>query len=74
MKEKVLKVIEELRKYLQADGGDIELVDVNETTGEVTVHLVGACQGCPMAQVTLTSGVENRLKDEVPGVMKVIAV
>jgi Fe-S cluster biogenesis protein NfuA len=74
MEEKVKKVIEELRKYLQADGGDVELVSVDEATGEVKVRLKGACQGCPMAQVTLTNGVENRLKDEVPGVTKVIAV
>ena len=74
MKEKVKKVIEELRKYLQADGGDVELVDVNEKTGEVQVRLTGACKGCPMAQMTLTNGVESRLKDEVPGVKSVVAV
>ncbi len=74
MKEKVEKAIQELRKYLQADGGDVELVNVDEKTGEVQVRLTGACQGCPMAQVTLTNGVEKRLKDEVQGVTKVIAV
>lgn len=74
MKEQVEKVIQELRKYLQADGGDVELVSVDEKTGEVQVKLTGACHGCPMAQVTLTNGVEARLKETVPGVTKVVAV
>jgi Fe-S cluster biogenesis protein NfuA len=74
MKEQVEKVIEELRKYLQADGGDVELVKVDENTGEVQVKLKGACQGCPMAAMTLTNGVEARLKEQVPGVTKVVAV
>jgi Fe-S cluster biogenesis protein NfuA len=74
MKEKVEKVIQDLRKYLQADGGDVELVNVDEKTGEVQVRLTGACHGCPMASMTLTNGVEARLKEEVPGVTKVIAV
>ena len=74
MKEKVAKVVEDLRKYLQMDGGDIELVDVDEATGEVRVKLTGACNGCPMAQITLKQGVEARLKDEVPEVKTVTAV
>ncbi|HDQ25859.1 MAG TPA: NifU family protein [bacterium] len=74
MKEKVQKAIEGLRQYLQADGGDIELVSVNEETGEVQVRLTGACHGCPMAQVTLKQGVETRLKEEVPEVKTVTAV
>jgi Fe-S cluster biogenesis protein NfuA len=74
MKEQVEKVIQELRKYLQADGGDVELVSVDEKTGEVQVRLTGACHGCPMAQMTLTNGVEARLKEQVPGVTKVVAV
>jgi Fe-S cluster biogenesis protein NfuA len=74
MKEQVQKVIEELRKYLQADGGDVELVKVDEKTGEVQVKLKGACQGCPMAAMTLTNGVEARLKEQVPGITKVVAV
>jgi len=74
MKEKVEKVIEELRKYLQADGGDVELVKVDEKSGEVQVRLTGACKGCPMAQMTLTNGVESRLKEQVPGVKSVVAV
>jgi Fe-S cluster biogenesis protein NfuA len=74
LKEKVVKVVENLRPFLQADGGDIELVDVDEKTGEVQVRLQGACSGCPMAQVTLTQGVEARLKEELPEVTKVTAV
>jgi len=74
MREKVEKVIQNLRQYLQMDGGDIELVDVDEATGEVKVKLTGACHGCPMAIVTLTQGVEARLKEQVPEVTKVIAV
>jgi len=74
MKEKVEKVLQELRQYLQADGGDVELVAVDEKTGEVQVKLTGACHGCPMAQVTLTNGVERKLKEQVPEVTKVTAV
>ena len=74
LKEKVQKVVQDLRKFLQADGGDIELVDVNENTGEVQVKLQGACAGCPMAQITLTQGVEARIKEELPEVKKVVAV
>ncbi len=73
MEEKVKKAIEELRKFLQADGGDIEFVGIDEGSGEVRVRLTGACKGCPMAQVTLQQGVETRLKEQVPGVKKVTA-
>lgn len=74
MREKVEKEIQNLRKYLQMDGGDIELVDVDEKTGEVKVKLTGACNGCPMAVITLTHGVEAKLKEQVPEVKKVTAV
>jgi Fe-S cluster biogenesis protein NfuA len=74
MKEKVKEVIEDLRKYLQMDGGDVELVDVDEATGEVKVKLTGACGGCPMAMITLSQGIEARLKEKVPEVKKVTAV
>ena len=72
MKEKVEKAIENLRQYLQADGGDIELVEVKD--GIVKVKLLGACKGCPMAQMTLQQGVERVIKREVPEVKRVIAV
>lgn len=65
MKEKVSAAIQNIRPSLQADGGDIELVSVNEETGEVFVRLQGACHGCPMAKLTLKNGVEAYLKKEV---------
>lgn len=71
MKEQVAAALEEVRPALQADGGDIELVDVDEETGQVNVRLVGACAGCPMSQMTLQMGVERLLKQRVPGVTKV---
>ncbi|MBE0461482.1 MAG: NifU family protein [Candidatus Aminicenantes bacterium] len=73
MKEEVLRAIEELRPHLQADGGDIELVDVSED-GVVKVRLLGACMGCPMRQVTLTHGITRFINKHVPGVKEVQAV
>ena len=67
IKEKVEPVIEKIRPMLQADGGDIELVNVGDD-GTVKVRLVGACAGCAMSQQTLKLGVENILKKEVPEV------
>ena len=74
MKNKVMKAIEELRPYLQADGGDIELADVDEDNGVVKVRLKGACVGCPMAQSTLQLGVEQFLKKKIPEIKWVEAV
>ncbi len=73
MREKVEVALSKLRAGLQADGGDIELVDVTED-GTVKVRLKGACAGCPMSQMTLTNYVAENLKKEVPGVKKVEAV
>ena len=73
IKEKVEPVIERIRPMLQADGGDIELVDV-EDDGTVKVRLVGACAGCAMSQQTLKFGVERLLIKEVPEVKCVEAV
>ncbi len=72
MREKVEKVIDEIRPFLQADGGNIELIEVQG--GIVKVKLVGACGSCPMSQLTLKRGVEARLKAQVPEVKEVIAV
>ncbi|HDM45011.1 NifU family protein [Candidatus Bathyarchaeota archaeon] len=72
MREKVEKAIEEIRPYLVADGGNIELVDIEGDV--VKVRLMGACAGCPMAQMTLQMGVERYIKSKVPEVKKVIAV
>ncbi len=72
MRDEVEKTISDIRPNLQADGGDIELVDVKD--GVVTVRLIGACAGCPMSQMTLKMGVEKLLKTKVPGVKRVDAV
>ncbi|MCF8054227.1 MAG: NifU family protein [Deltaproteobacteria bacterium] len=73
MREKVQQAIEQIRPNLQADGGDIELIDVGED-GVVKVALRGACRGCPMSQVTLKMGVEKFLKKAVPEVTEVVSV
>jgi Fe-S cluster biogenesis protein NfuA len=72
MREQVEKTIEAIRPAIQADGGDIELHDVNEVTGVVTVELIGACVSCPASTVTLKAGIERILKDRVEGVTEVI--
>lgn len=69
MREKVEAIINEIRPMLQADGGDIELVDVED--GVVKVRLRGACAGCPGAQMTLKMIVERRLKEQIPEVERV---
>lgn len=69
MKEQVEAALDKIRPALQADGGDVELVDVDG--GVVKVRLVGACRGCPMSQLTLANGVERVLKENVPGVERV---
>ena len=69
--EDVRAVLELIRPSLQADGGDVRLVDVSDE-GVVTVELQGACKGCPMSQLTLANGVERILKERVPGVSSVI--
>ena len=70
-KNDVAAVLELIRPSLQADGGAVRLVDVNED-GVVSVELQGACKGCPMSQMTLANGVERILKERVPGVTKVV--
>ncbi|MFO7639514.1 MAG: NifU family protein [bacterium] len=73
-RESVSKVLnDEVRPKLQADGGDLELVEVTEE-GEVRVRLTGACSGCPFSAMTLAFGVERTLKEKVPGVVKVVPV
>lgn len=74
MKERVAEALEFIRPALQNDGGDIELVGVDEDSGTVTVKLVGACGGCPMSQMTLKNGVERILKEAVPEVMSVESI
>ena len=73
MEERVRQALEKIRPFLQEDGGDVELVGVDED-GTVRVKLVGACGGCPMAQMTLQAGVERIVKEQVPEVTQVVAV
>ncbi len=73
MKEQVEKALGKIRPMLQADGGDVELVSV-EDDGVVKVRLKGACGGCPMSTMTLKNGIERLLKQEVPGVREVLSV
>ncbi len=72
LREKVERVLDKVRPMLQADGGNVELVDVKD--GVVTVRLTGACGGCPMAAITLRQGVERLLKAEIPEVKEVKSV
>lgn len=71
MREKVEAALKLVRPALQADGGDVELINVDE--GVVTVRLTGACGGCPMSTMTLQNGIERLLKEQVPEVREVIA-
>jgi Fe-S cluster biogenesis protein NfuA len=73
MRARVEEALEQIRPRLQADGGDVELVDVSDD-GIVRVRLIGACGGCPMAAMTLKEGIERLLKQEVPEVQEVEAV
>ena len=72
MFDKVQAVIDKIRPSLQADGGDVELVAVDN--GTVKVRLQGACKGCPMSQMTLKNGIEKILKQEIPEVESVEGV
>ena len=73
MEEKVRAVLDKVRPNLQADGGDVELVEVTPE-GVVKVRLKGACRGCPMSQMTLKRGIESAIKGEVPEVVRVEGV
>ncbi len=73
MKEKVKIALSKIRPSLQADGGDVELVEVTPD-GVVKVRMTGACGGCPMSQMTLKMGIERALKEEVPELKEVVAV
>jgi len=73
MKEKVQQALNKVRPALQADGGDVELVEVGED-GIIKVRLTGACGGCPMSQLTLKMGIERILKKEIPEIKSVESV
>ena len=70
-KKEIEDVLDLVRPSLQADGGDVKFVDVDEE-GVVTVELQGACKGCPMSQMTLANGVERILKERIKGVTRVV--
>jgi Fe-S cluster biogenesis protein NfuA len=73
MKENVIKALDAIRPFLQADSGDIELVDIT-AEGIVKVKFTGACDICPMSQMTLRAGIERALMREVPGIRRVESV
>ena len=72
MQDKVEEVLDKIRPMLVQDGGNVELVEVND--GTVKLKLVGACAGCPMSTMTLKNGIERILKQEIPEVKEVVAV
>ncbi|MBN1958764.1 MAG: NifU family protein [Desulfuromonadales bacterium] len=73
MKERVVEILDLIRPALQADGGDVELVDVSDE-GVVSVKLTGACGSCPMSTMTLKMGIERNLMEQIPEVKEVVQV
>jgi len=73
MKEEVLKAIDSIRPYLQADDGDVEFVEISQD-GIVKVRFTGACSICPLSQMTLRAGIERSLLRQVPGIRRVEAI
>lgn len=74
VRDRVEKALDQIRPALQNDGGNVELVDVDEENKIVKVRLTGACGSCPMSQMTLRMGVERVLRDEIPDLKEVVAV
>ncbi len=73
MKEEILKALDSIRPFLQADSGDVEFVEVSDD-GIVKVKLTGACEVCPMSVLTLRAGIERSLINQVPGIRRIEAV
>ncbi|MGI8793989.1 MAG: NifU family protein [Acidimicrobiales bacterium] len=73
MEAALLEAIEAIRPALQADGGDMRVLNLDEDSGVVDIELMGACGGCPMSTVTLKAGIERILRDRVPGISEVRA-
>jgi len=71
--DEVQKMIDEIRPYLQGDGGDCELISVDDE-GQVSLRFVGACQGCPSSAATLKAGIENFLREKAPWIKEVVQV
>lgn len=74
LRTRVQEALDSIRPGLMADGGDAELIDVDEGNGTATVRLVGACGGCPMSTMTLKMGIERTIRAAVPEIKEVIAV
>ena len=74
IQERVEKVLEKIRPYIQSDGGDISLVEIQEAEGIVKVSLHGACGSCPSSTATLKGGVERMVRQEVPEIHEVVAI
>jgi len=72
LQDTIVEALEQIRPTLIKDGGDVELVGIDESN-IVTVRLTGACEGCPMSEVTIKQGIEKFIKIEVPGVTEVVA-
>jgi Fe-S cluster biogenesis protein NfuA len=72
--ERVTEVIGQIRPLIQADGGDIELVNIDEQAGKVSIRFQGACKSCPMSAMTLKMGVERHVKQAIPEISEVLAV
>ena len=73
IEKEILKALESIRPYLQADNGDVELVEVSDD-GIVKVKLTGECENCPMSVMTLRAGIERSLMRQVPGIRRIEAV
>jgi Fe-S cluster biogenesis protein NfuA len=74
MEKKIKELIEEIRPMLQSDGGDLHFVSFEKKSGILKVELMGACQHCPMAEVTLKKGIEEKIKKEIPEVKEVVNI
>ena len=71
---KIKKSLDQIRPHLQRDGGDVEFIDFDPATGILKLHLQGACQGCPMSQITLQDGIGRAIKEKVSEVKEVAAI
>jgi Fe-S cluster biogenesis protein NfuA len=74
VRERIEEVLDSIRPAIQADGGDVELLEFDEASGVVEVRLIGACESCPISMMTLKEGIEKRLRSSVPGVVEVTAL
>lgn len=73
-RERIEEVLDSIRPAIRADGGDVELLEFDESSGLVEVRLIGACESCPISMMTLKEGIEKRLRSNVPGVVEVVAI